>query len=87
MRRKLYSKTQTIKGLRYIALSPDREHGGFHFETVMIAKSALHYISEQKRQREQVILGLVDIMEKSCDLCAKKEAERLLSIVGHWKTV
>ena len=50
MNAKPWTMKQTLDGLRYIAKSPKPEHGGFHPQTVAIAKSALHHI---KRLREK----------------------------------
>jgi hypothetical protein len=33
-------------GLRYIARSPSREHGGFHENAILTAKQALNYIED-----------------------------------------
>ncbi len=40
----------TLAGLRYIAASPPREYGGFHPETVKIAKAALWHLRERRRK-------------------------------------
>jgi len=37
-------------GLLYISQSPPREHGGFHPNTVAIAKSALRLIRKLRRE-------------------------------------
>ena len=37
-------------GLRYIARSPAREHGGFHPETVKIAKQSIRLILKLKKE-------------------------------------
>jgi hypothetical protein len=37
------------RGLRYIAASPAREHGGFHPEAVRTAKSALRLIARLRK--------------------------------------
>jgi len=42
-----------IDGLKYIAESPSREHGGFHPQTVQIAKDAL---AEIERLRTALLL-------------------------------
>jgi hypothetical protein len=39
MRRK-----EVIEGLKYIADSPSKEHGGFHENTIAVAKAALKII-------------------------------------------
>lgn len=42
----LLNRRDTLAGLRYIAKSPARKHGGFHRMTILIAKSALHYLGK-----------------------------------------
>ena len=42
-----WSLNRTIDGLKYIAESPIEEYGGFHSNTVAIAKSALHHLREE----------------------------------------
>jgi len=39
------TKRQTLDSLRYIANSPLKKHGGFHPQTILIAKSALHHLT------------------------------------------
>ena len=44
MKLNIMSSRNTIDSLRYISESPPQEHGGFHPQTVLIARSALHYL-------------------------------------------
>jgi hypothetical protein len=43
---------ETINGLTYISESPERESGGFHQQTVLVAKSSLNHIDYYKRLAE-----------------------------------
>lgn len=45
------TKKETIAGLKYIAKSPRKEHGGFHPETINVAKSALRYLAAKKKRK------------------------------------
>jgi hypothetical protein len=40
------SRSRAVAGLKYIAASPQPEHGGFHPQTVTIAKLALAKIEK-----------------------------------------
>lgn len=52
------TQKETILGLKYIINSPGREYGGFHPNTVEIAKSALHQIEKlQARLRRVKYMG------------------------------
>lgn len=44
----ILSLQNTITGLEYIAESPPQRYGGFHNDTVLTAKSALHHIKRLK---------------------------------------
>jgi hypothetical protein len=59
-----------IEGLEYISSSPPQEHGGFHPQTIRIAKSALAFI-RSLAQRAGESAPLPD-----CDLCGKHQTER-----------
>lgn len=39
----------TLAGLRYIANSPPRKHGGIHQQTIDIAKAALKHLLKRKK--------------------------------------
>ncbi len=43
---KLLTLRQTLKNLRYIAESPEQKYGGFHEQTILCAKSAIHHIKK-----------------------------------------
>jgi hypothetical protein len=45
VRTNLLSLRETKLALGYITQSPPPEYGGFHPNTVLIAKSALHYLT------------------------------------------
>jgi len=43
----------TLKGLKYIADSPPHSHGGFHPQTIQIAKMAIFHINNLKDNLNQ----------------------------------
>lgn len=55
----------TINILRYILdlEQPIHEHGGFHPQTIEVAKFALHYIDYWKRRAEAAIKDRDELME------------------------
>jgi hypothetical protein len=55
---------ETIDGLTYISESPERESGGFHQQTVLVAKSSLNHIDYYKRLAEAAG-EVITYMEKS----------------------
>jgi 16S rRNA U1498 N3-methylase RsmE len=74
---------ETIEGLQYISDSPAQEHGGFHSNTIAIAKSALHYLTAEVRRREaaeKVILFEGGKIDGYCDV------EELMKLYNEWRS-
>ena len=70
-----YCEGPPVCGLKYIARSPAKEHGGFHQETIAIAKGALRLIYQLRRRCAQqdkyvadAALRLIDAQEKLNEL-------------------
>lgn len=49
----VWSLRETMLALHYIAQSPPREYGGFHPNTVAIAKNALRHLKRLKTKHRK----------------------------------